>query len=144
MMFDLHNPIDRVRFERKVAKCISAGGIVELTERRGRSRAQNAWLHLTIGYFASEFGLEADYVKEMYYKRAANAELYVRRREDRLCGLVEYTRSSSELTREEMSLSLDRWKEWCARVAEFVLPEPDEGEFLDWVEVESARSRTFL
>ena len=43
-----------------------------------------------------------------------------------------------------MSLSLDRWKEWCARVAEFVLPEPDEGEFLDWVEVEIARNGKYL
>ena len=88
--------------------------------------------------------MERDYVKEMYYKRAANSELYIREREDKLCGWVEYTRSSAELTRDEMSLSLDRWKEWCARVAEFRLPEPEDGEFLDWVEVEIARNDKFV
>lgn len=144
MMYDLHNPLERARFERRAAKLARDGGIVELVEKTGRSRSQNAWLHLTIGYFAAEFGLEREYVKEMYYKRAANAELYLREREDALCGWVEYTRSSAELTKEEMSLSLDRWKEWCARVAEFPLPEPEEGEFLDWVEVEISRNGEFV
>ena len=54
MMFDLHNPIDRVRFERKVAKCISAGGIVELTER-GALCTEEAGQAVQIGGIYAQF-----------------------------------------------------------------------------------------
>lgn len=144
MKYDLHNQLDRARFQKRVERALSVSGIVEFSELKGRTRSQNAWLHLTIAYVASSFGYESEYVKEMYYKRAANAELYVRRRKDARIGEVEYLRSSSELTKEEMSLSLDRWAEWCARVAELPLPAPTEGEFLDWVEVEVSRDAKYL
>lgn len=143
MKYDLHNAMDKARFTKRVERALSVSGIVEFSELKGRTRSQNAWLHLTIAYVASQCGYESEYVKEMYYKRAANAELYVRKREDRRIGVVEYLRSSSELTKEEMSLSLDRWADWCANVAEIPLPAPTEGELLDWVEVEVSRDARY-
>lgn len=144
MLYDLKNPLDRERFKRRCNALFKKQGIVELSERVKRSNQSNRYLHLLLGYLAMETGNSLDYAKEIFYKRAANAEIFVREKEDELLGKTEYLRSSAELTQEEFSLSVDRFRDWSSQVAGIYLPSPNEEQFLESIEYEMSRQQRWM
>ena len=144
MLYDLKNPLDRERFKRRCNALFKKQGIVELSERVKRSNQSNRYLHLLLGYLAMETGNSLDYAKEIFYKRAANAEIFVREKEDDLIGKTEYLRSSAELTQEEFSLSVDRFRDWSSQVAGIYLPSPNEEQFLESIEYEMSRQQRWM
>ena len=144
MLYDLRNPLDRERFKRRCNALFEKQGIVDLSEKTQRSSQQNKYLHLLIGYLAIETGNSIDYVKEIFYKRTANKELYVREKEDGILGKVEYLRSSADLSKEEMTLSIDRLRDWSSQVAGIYLPSANEQEFLASIEYEMSRYRQWI
>ena len=144
MLYDLKNPLDRERFKRRCNALYQKQGIVDLSEKTQRSSNQNRFLHLLCGYLAMETGNTLDYVKEVFYKRAANSEIFVREKEDDLIGKTEYLRSSAELTQEEFSLSVDRLRDWSSQVAGIYLPSPNEEQFLESIEYEMSRQQRWM
>ena len=144
MLYDLKNPLDRERFKRRCNALFQKQGIVELSERVKRSNQSNRYLHLLLGYLAMETGNSLDYAKEIFYKRAANAEIFVREKEDELLGKTEYLRSSAELTQEEFSLSVDRLRDWSSQTAGIYLPSPNEEQFLESIEYEMSRQQRWM
>lgn len=144
MLYDLKNPLDRDRFKRRCNALFTKQGIVELTEKIQRSSQQNKYLHLLLGYLAMETGNELDYVKEIFYKRAANKELFVRENDDQILGKVEYLRSSADLSKEEMTLSIDRFRNWSSQTAGIYLPTANEQEFLASIEYEMSRYKQWI
>lgn len=144
MLYDLTNPLDRDRFKRRCNALFTKQGIVELTEKTQRSSQQNKYLHLLLGYLAMETGNELDYVKEIFYKRAANKELFVREKDDKILGKVEYLRSSADLSKEEMTLSIDRFRNWSSQTAGIYLPTANEQEFLASIEYEMSRYKQWI
>ena len=144
MLYDLRNPLDRDRFKRRCNALYKKQGIVDLSEKMQRSSQQNRYLHLLLGYLAIETSNTLEYVKEVFYKRAANTELYVREKEDAILGKVEYLRSSADLTKEEMTLSIERLRDWASQTAEIYLPEANEHEFLASIEYEMSRMKQWI
>lgn len=144
MLYDLSNILDRERFTRRCTVLLGKKGVVELVEKTQRSNSQNRYLHLLLGYLAMETGNELEYVKEVFYKRTSNAALFVRQKEDEIVGAVEYTRSSAELSKEEMTVRIDRLRDWSSRVAGIYLPSADEQGFLQMIEVEMSRQQGYL
>lgn len=144
MLYDLRNPLDRERFKRRCNALFEKRGIVDLSEKTQRSSQQNRYLHLLIGYLAIETGNNIDYVKEIFYKRTANKELYVREKEDGILGKVEYLRSSADLSKEEMTLSIDRLRDWSSQVAGIYLPAANEQDFLASIEYEMSRYKQWI
>lgn len=144
MLYDLTNPLDRDRFKRRCNALFTKQGIVELTEKTQRSSQQNKYLHLLLGYLAMETGNELDYVKEIFYKRAANKELFVREKDDQILGKVEYLRSSADLSKEEMTLSIDRFRNWSSQTAGIYLPTANDQEFLASIEYEMSRYKQWI
>lgn len=143
-MYDLRNPLDRDRFKRRCNALYKKQGIVDLSEKGQRSSQQNRYLHLLLGYLAIETSNTLEYVKEVFYKRTANKELYLREKEDAILGKVEYLRSSAELTKEEMTLSIDRLRDWASQTAEIYLPSANEHEFLASIEYEMSRMKQWI
>lgn len=144
MMYNLNSPLDRERFKRKVNLFYEKKVIVELTEKTQRSSQSNRYLHLILSYLAAETGNTLDYVKEVFYKRAANKELFVREKEDEILGKVEYLRSSADLSKEEMTLSIDRFRDWSSQTAGIYLPTANEQEFLASIEYEMSRYKQWI
>lgn len=144
MLYDLSNILDRERFKRRAGALWGKSVVVELTEKTNRTCSQNRYLHLLIGYLAVETGNTLDYVKEHFYKRAANGDIYVREKDDNIIGRVQWLRSSSDLTKEEMTLSIDRFRTWSSQNAGIYLPASDEKGFLDMIELELDRQRRYL
>lgn len=144
MLYDLKNPLDRERYKRRCNALFKKQGIVELSERTIRSNQSNRYLHLLLGYLAIETGNTLDYAKEVFYKRNANREIFVREKEDEYLGKVEYLRSSASLTQEEFSTSIDRLRDWSSQVAGIYLPSPNEEQFLASIEVELSRYKQWI
>lgn len=144
MLYDLKNPLDRDRFKRRCNALFLKQGMVLLEEKTQRSSQQNRYLHLLLGYLAMETGNALDYVKEIFYKRAANKELFVREKEDDILGKVEYLRSSADLSKEEMTLSIDRFRDWSSQTAGIYLPTANEQEFLASIEYEMSRYKQWI
>jgi hypothetical protein len=91
-----------------------------------------------------ETGNTLDYAKEIFYKRTANPEIFVREKDDEILGKIEYLRSSAELTQEEFSLSVDRLRDWSSQVAGIYLPSPNEEQFLESIEYEMSRQQRWM
>lgn len=144
MLYDLRNPLDRDRFKRRCNALFKKQGIVDLSEKTIRSNQSNRYLHLLCSYLAIELGHDLEYVKEVFYKRAANKDIFVRSKDDELLGKVEYLRSSASLSQEEFSTSIGRLRDWSSQVAGIYLPSPNEDEFLASIEVEMSKYRQWI
>ena len=144
MLYDLKNPLDRERFKRRCNALFKKQGIVELSEKTIRSNQSNKYLHTLLGYLAIETGNTLEYVKEVFYKRTANKDIFVRIKDDELLGQTEYLRSSASLSQEEFSTSIDRLRDWSSQVAGIYLPSPNEEQFLASIEVEMSRYKQWI
>ena len=146
MIYDLRNPLDKENFKTRCDFLASKGGIVELKEKHPpRTNQQNRYLHVICGYLGAELGEELDYVKQMWYKREANADLFVRVHEDKVLGTKRYIlRSSADLDKDEFTLSIDRFRNWAAKNAGVYLPSPDENDKLMIAEQAVERARQYL
>ena len=139
MIYDTSKEFDRQRAETRFNQLISKGSRIELKSLEKRSLSQNNYLHLILSLLAIETGHDMEYVKEVFYKRTANKDIFVREKEDELLGKVEYLRSSASLSQEEFSMSIDRLRDWSSQVAGIYLPSPNEDEFLASIEVEMSK-----
>lgn len=120
-MYDLSNDLERESFNLRVSKLLESKCMVELTEKKARTLSQNAYCHLAISYFALQIGLPMQEVKEVYFKNYCNHELFVRKRYDNILKVErEYLRSTTELTKEEMSLAIDRFLKFASEQGVYI------------------------
>ena len=123
MMYDLSNSLELKSFKLRVKKLEESKSMVELTEKKARSLNQNAYCHLAISYFALQIGLPTQEVKEVYFKNYCNHELFVRKRYDKILNVErEYLRSTTELTKEEMSVAIDRFLKFASEQGVYIAP----------------------
>lgn len=144
MIYDLSKPLDRQKFKVRVNHLFAQGKQVELTEKTFRSLRQNSYLHCLLGILAIDQGLTIDYVKEFYYKRLVNPDIFVITKEDKMIGKIEVLRSSKDLTKEEMSKSIDKLRNWASSELGCYLPSADEESLLQQAEMEIQRYRSYL
>ena len=143
MIYDLNNEFSRRSAIARFKKLLDKNAVVEVTEKKMRTPNQNRYLHLIIGVLAMETGNTLEYAKEWYFKRIANHDLFVVEKDDPYAGKIEVVRSSRDLTVEEMSIAIDRFKNW-AREQGIYLPNPEDIQLLQDIEIEMGRMQTFL
>lgn len=146
MKYDMSNASHREQIQKRLATILEKEkGIVELTEvKPKRTIKQNSYLYLILGLFACEYGESIDYVKEYYFKYAANKTLFLMEKEDRILGKRKYLRSSSDLTTEEMTLAIERFRDWSSIYAGIYLPSPEEHRLLELADIEISRNKQYL
>lgn len=146
MIYDLKTDLDRARFERRVVALTQKGALVELSEKKQqRSQPQNAYIHLLLGEFAMQTGNTLEWVKEEYFKRHCNAELFLRRKIDKWTRReVEVLRSSRDLDTREMTTAIDRFKHWASAECGIELPDAEDREWLGYIEREMQHQREWL
>ena len=105
---------------------------------------QNSFLHVALGYFAAQTGNTLEYVKQYYYKRLVNPDIFRRERDDKYLGHIEVWRSSASLTHEEMSLSIDRFRNWSASEAGIYIPSPDDARLVQLMEIEIEKYKEYI
>ena len=145
MVYNLSNQLDVQNAKTRLELLIKRGSIVELTEKKQkRTLNQNAYLHLLLGYFASQTGNTLDWLKQQYYKKLCNPDLFIGEREDLFLGRVKYVRSSADLRTDEMNLSIERFRNWSAAEAGIYLPEATSEAEIAALQVEVERYKTYL
>lgn len=143
MQYNLATDLDQERFVNRANALLQKGVVVELTEKTFRSPNQNRYLHLLIGVVAMDTGVGLEYAKREYFKKLVNKDLFVIKRSDRFAGEIEDLRSSADLTIEEMSMAIDRFKRWGYENG-FYMPNPDDTSLLKEIEIEMGRLKMYL
>lgn len=145
MVFNLKNEYEVPKFKEYVNKLFAERSVVEVKKKHpGRTIAQNSYLHLLLGYFASEYGCSMEEAKLDFYKRTCNTDLYERQAVNKKGRQVKFLRSSSDLSTAEMNLSIERFRNWSASVAGIYLPSPEERQMLLFAQQEIERNREFI
>ncbi|MBD5374328.1 MAG: hypothetical protein HDR77_02475 [Bacteroides sp.] len=144
-LYDLSNPLHAQNFRLRSDALLRKQCVVELTEKKPqRTTQQNRYLHAALGYFGALTGNTLDYVKRYYFKAHCNPDLFIIEKNDPLLGIVRTLRSSADLTTEEMTLAIERFRNWAAQDAEIYIPSPDEHRLVQMMEVEAGRARLYL
>ena len=145
MIYNLKNALDKESFKVRVNQLFLKCETVELTSKKPRTMKQNSYLHLIISFLGCKIGLKADYVKEIYYKAECNSDLFLSEKFDPTLGRnVTILRSSKELTTEEMTLSIQRFRNWSSQEAGVFLPDAINVEMLMEMEREVSRHKEYL
>ena len=146
MVYNLSNVLDAQNAETRLQQLKKKGCVIELTEKKPkRSIKQNSYLHLILGYFATQTGDTPEWVKQQYFKKLCNPDIFIGERHDRFLGAVKYIRSSAELTTDQMNMAIERFRNWAAAEAGIYLPDPLSHEeiLLMQIEVEKHRSNLY-
>ena len=143
MVYDLSSDFQRKSFLARMDKLMEKGAVVELTEKAFRSPNQNRYLHLLIGVVAIETGNTLEDAKKWYFKETCNPDLFHVQHRDKMGNCIDHIRSTAELTKEEMSTAIDRFKRWGAENGIY-MPNPDDESLLKAIETEMGRMKSYL
>lgn len=135
MMFNLSETNQLRAFNDRCESLKSKGSErVELVEKkRKRTFSQNNYFYLIISYYGMQLGYTVDEVKEDIKNRIC-PDVFVYEKKGRT-----YTRSSADVNTKEMTIVIDRFKEYSITNAGLKLPDANEDEFLNWIEDESKK-----
>ena len=143
MVYDLSSDFQRKAFLARVDNLMEKGAVVELTEKVFRSPNQNRYLHLLIGVVAIETGNTLEDAKKWYFKETCNPDLFHVQHRDKMGNCIDHIRSTAELTKEEMSMAIDRFKRWGAENGIY-MPNPEDIHLLKEIEIEMGRMKSYL
>lgn len=143
MVYDLSSDFQRKSFLAKMDNLMEKGAVVELTEKAFRSPNQNRYLHLLIGIVAIETGNTLEDAKKWYFKETCNPDLFHVQHRDKMGNCIDHIRSTAELTKEEMSTAIERFKRWGAENGIY-MPNPDDASLLKAIEIEMGRMKSYL
>ena len=143
MVYDLSSDFQRKSFLARMDNLMEKGAVVELTEKAFRSPNQNRYLHLLIGVVAIETGNTLEDAKKWYFKETCNPDLFHVQHRDKMGNCIDHIRSTAELTKEEMSTAIDRFKRWGAENGIY-MPNPDDSSLLKAIEIEMGRMKSYL
>ena len=144
-LYDTSNPLDKANFMLRAKKLPDGGKIIELTEKKPkRSLPANRYLHVILAYFGRQTGNTLQWVKQQYYKKLVNPDLFIREKEDKFLGRISVLRSSADLDSSEFSLSIERFRNWSAQEAGIYIPSADEAILIQQMEIEISKNSEFI
>lgn len=145
MIYNPRNPHDVEKAKKRFNQLIEGVKPFELKGKNPpRSNPQNAYLHLILGFFATEYGCSLDEVKLDFFKRKCNKEIFERRVTNKQGKEITTLRSSADLDTMEMTTAIERFRNWSVSVAGIYLPSPNEDQFLIHVSQEIERNRAYI
>lgn len=144
-MFNASKPIDQQRAIEKLKFLIKHEKVFELTEKRvTKTYPQLKYLHLILAYFALEFGEKTEYIKIEFFKKIANRDLFEFEFVNRKTAEVRTElRSCAELTKDQMTLAIDRFRDYASKEAGIYLPQPNDLSLID-IEIEINNNKQWL
>lgn len=143
MKFNLANTTEAGEALKHLVMWTQDKKIVELKKiSPKRSLPQNSYLHLLLGYFGQHFGYTVEEAKEIYKRLPGNKEVYIYSKD--VGGKpMTFTRSSADLTKEEMTKTIDTLRDWSGKLG-FPLPTATDQEWLRQIENEIEKSSYYL
>lgn len=145
MQYDTSNELQAEQFRARSEFLVRKKAIVDLTEKKPkRTIKQSSYLHCILGYFACETGNTLEWVKQQYFKKLVNPETFIREREDKYLGRIKVLRSSADLSTDEMSTAITRFRNWASAEAGVYLPSADEERLIQLMQIEIERNKEYI
>lgn len=142
-MYDLSSDFQRKAFITRVDNLMEKGVVVELTEKAFRTPNQNRYLHLLLGVVAMETGNTLEDVKREYFKNLVNPEIFRSYKADNRGNTIAVFRSTAQVSKEEMSIAIDKFKRW-GYVNGIYMPNPEDTDLLKQIEIDMGRMQNYL
>lgn len=143
----IYNPQNRIEVNRAIEKIkyfISEGKIFELkAKRERRTISQNSYLHLLFSWFALETGYTTDEVKQDIFKKIVNPNTFYEGEFGKIIK-IERWRSTASLNTEEMTLCINRFRDYASKEAGIYLPEPTDLVMIRQLEIEVTNNQQYL
>lgn len=144
-IFNLKNEYDIPKFKAYVNKLFQERAVVEVRKKLpNRTLSQNSYFYLLLSWFASETGYSVEEVKIDIFKRLCNRDIFEREKTNKKGKIIKTLRSSSELSTGEMTLAIERFRNYSSAQAGIYLPSPNENEFLLHIQQEIEKDKEFL
>lgn len=146
MKYNLSNKIDQEKFKKRVNDLYEQGKMVELKAiNQNRTLSQNRYLHVLLSRFAIEYGETIEFVKQEFFKKAANKDLFYKRFVNRITGEErDDWRSTSVLDTAEMTMAIERFRDWSSKEAGIYLPTANEREYIAQIEADMQRFQNYI
>lgn len=146
MLYNPKNILDRHNARLYLENLLKGDVPFEIRKKVARrTLKQNAYLHLLLSYFAAETGNTLDYVKMQYFKLTVNREMFVREKYDSLLNRnVRYIASTSELSTEEMTTAIERFRNWSSAEPGIYLPEATSQDEIIAMQIEIEKFKKYL
>jgi hypothetical protein len=129
MIYNSSNPLHQKQAIDKLKYFFSKGKRFELKAKNDRrSISQNSYLHLILTWFSIETGYTVEEVKQEIFKKVVNSSLFDDGEiEGKIKGLkIQRWRSTASLDTAEMTLAIDRFRNFSSKELGIYLPEPRE------------------
>lgn len=139
MIYDSSNKLHQKQAIDKLNFYFSKGKRFELkVKNQKRSISQNSYLHLILSWFGVETGYTLEEVKQDIFKKHVNPTLFY---EGEFEGIIkiERWRSSANLDTAEMTLAIDRFRNFSSKELGIYLPEPNDLALLQEIENELSK-----
>lgn len=133
MKYNLSKELDAQNLRSKIEYHLAKKNTIELKKVvNKRSNPQNRYLHLILTVFAINTGYTVSESKKMY-KSKYNPDIYIYEKKG-----TKFLRSSADLDTKEMTVSIDRFRNFVSQEFGVYIPSPDEHNFMQWAhEVEN-------
>lgn len=118
----------------------------ELTQKKPiRSLSQNNYLHLIISWFALEYGETLEYTKQVIFKRQINPDIFKTEYINKKTGEIrEDWKSSADINSKEMTIAIERFRNYSSKIAGFYLPEPGDLIRLNEIRIQLENHKEYL
>ena len=142
MKYNLKNDFDKERFKKRVNFLYGNERVVILQEMTKRTLKQNNYLHLILTAFALETGYTLECVKRNFFKLEVNKDLFLTEEKGNF-GTKQALKSTTQITKDNLSIAIDRFKKWSSDNGIY-LPEPEDEEYLAHLEIEASRLQRYI
>lgn len=136
MIFHLSNEFDRQRAQERFDFLLKNGKKIELKERKEKQTTpQNRYLHLVLSWFAWEYGETLQYVKQEFFKKIVNEEIFKTEYANFRTGEIRTAwKSTADLDTATLTTAIERFRNYAAKEAGIYLPEPSDLVYLEEIE----------
>ena len=141
MIYNPENKLHKHQAFEKLKYFFEKGKRFELKAKNNkRSISQNSYLHLILAYFGVETGYTLEEVKQDIFKRHVNSYLFY---DGEFQGVINIQRfrSTSSLDTAEMTLAIDRFRNFASKELGIYLPKPHDLVLLQEIENELSKHK---
>lgn len=141
MIYNPKNPLHQKQAIEKINHYIKQGKRFELKVKHDRrSISQNSYLHLILTWFGIETGHCLKEVKHDIFKKHVNPNLFYEGHKEIIQGIIiEQWRSTASLDTLEMTLAIERFRDFSSKELGIYLPEPQDLVLIEEMENEISK-----
>jgi len=146
MLYNPEKPLDVKRAAERLKYFVEHNKVFELSAKKvPKTYPQIKYAHLIMSWFALEYGEQLKYIKLEYFKKLVNPQIFEYNFINRKTGeiRIEY-RSTANLTKDELRIAIDRFRDYASKEAGIYLPEPKDLALLREIEIQIKNNEQLL